>query len=181
MTDRTARIIGGERGTGLVIARALAGAGFTLADAADGGEAADRVVLVLNGSAATLEALVAARLQPFHDLVEREAPAIRARGGAILVVVLVPPGAGLWQEMAADWIAAGIARCAAAWGAAGPRINGLVARIDGNPALPRFLAPRAAAAGELRPADIAATALALCAESSSAITGQVLRMAAPAG
>jgi hypothetical protein len=186
MTDRTAHVIGAQRGTTQAIARAFADSGDrVITESADDAPLSppDRVALVLNaaGAGATTDSLVAAGLAPFRDMLDRHAATLRSRGGAIVVVVLLPPAPDLWQQMMADWIAAGIARCATGWAAAGPRINGIIAVLDDSPALPRFLAPRPAATHEARPADVAAAAVAFCADSAAAITGQVLRMGTAAG
>lgn len=211
ISGQRAIVVGGVQGPGKALARALVGAGARVTLAAPGaGVAASFAAMIgqqgidcdpgdaaalarqVEGQEFALAAVVLAAgdgdpgplAAALRGVETALVPGLAARGGALLVVLGLPPAPDPWQESCAAWLESAVAGLAARHAGAGVRVNAVVALVNEEPALPSFMTAGAAAAaappvplGRLPgPRDVAAAALMLCDAGAGAITGQVLRL-----
>lgn len=171
LAGQQAVVIGGARGIGRALARALveAGAETILTDPSPGvaedfaqtlgqkgirWDAAENapdvgtpglVVLAFDPAAPAPDAL-SDMAATFAAAVEQVVPLTEAQGGGALVAVLaLPPAPDIWDEARVGWLSSATAALAARSAPTGVRVNAVIALVDDAPGLPSFMAARATA------------------------------------
>lgn len=171
LAGQQAVVIGGAKGIGRALSRALveAGAEVILTDPSPGvavdfaqtlgqrglrwDTAADTpdvgtpgiIALAFESSGSAPEALTE-MAATFAATIEQLVPAIETGGGGAIVAVLVlPTTPNAWDEARAGWLKSATSSLASRFARAHVRVNAVIALLDDAPDLPSFMATRAAA------------------------------------
>lgn len=171
LAGQRALVIGGAKGIGRALSRALVegGAEAVLTDPSpgvameiaqtlgqrgvqwDAAEAmpdvgAPGVVILAFDPAGPAPGTLAEMATTFAAAVEQFIPPMQARGGgALLAALALPPVPDVWDEARAGWLASATVALAARFAPARVRVNAVIALVDDTPGLPSFMAARAAA------------------------------------
>lgn len=171
LAGQRALVIGGAKGIGRALSRALVegGAEAVLTDPSPDvarefaqtlgqrgvqwdaveelpDDGAPGIVILVFDPAGDAPGALADMATTFAAAVEQFIPPMQARGGgALLAALALPPVPDVWDEARAGWLASATAALAGRLATAGVRVNAVIALMDDAPGLPSFMAARAAA------------------------------------